>query len=167
MSELTSALERIAAWYQKNMPQSCPVFQLGISRTDINELVKDLEFLVPDEVYELYEWCNGSSEERIVFHSYHLLPLNQAVNLRKGKYGLNYGDDCMRDDPSWFPLFELWSTHAFYVVILGAKEKSQVQMYDPECNDYDIRYESLTDMLVDSAEWLEAAQYIEKLDVWE
>jgi cell wall assembly regulator SMI1 len=74
MSELTIALTRIAAWYQENMPQSCPVFQPGLSRSDIDELVKDLNFPVPDEVYELYEYCNGSSEERIVFRSYYLLP---------------------------------------------------------------------------------------------
>jgi hypothetical protein len=167
MSELTTALARIAAWYQENMPQSRPVFQAGLSRSDIDELVKDLSFPVPDEVYELYEYCNGSSEERIIFRSYYLLPLNQAVKLRKDKYGLNYGEDWMRDDPTWFPIFSLWSTHAFYVVILGDRKRSLVQMYDPECNDYDIRYENLTNMLMHSAEWLESAQFHEKMEFWD
>ncbi|MBW4491299.1 MAG: SMI1/KNR4 family protein [Trichocoleus desertorum ATA4-8-CV12] len=169
MSELTSALERIAAWYQENKPQFCPVFQPGLSQPNIDELVKDLGFSVPNEIYELYEWCNGCSlKEPIAFHSYYLLPLEQVVRLRKDKYGLNYGESWMQDDPSWFPVFKVWSTHAFLVIILGDKEKSLVQIYDPECENYNVRYESLTNLLLHSAKWLEAAKHHEKIGgFWE
>jgi SMI1 / KNR4 family (SUKH-1) len=167
MSDLTSALERIAIWYWENKPQSHSVFQPGLARSDISDLVKDLGFPIPDEVYELYEWCDGSSRVPIIFQSYYLLPLKQAVTLRQDQYGLNYGEDWMRDDPTWFPIFELWSTHAFYVVVLGDTKQCPVQMYDPECNAYDIRYNNLTNMLLHSAEWLESAQYYERMDLWE
>jgi SMI1 / KNR4 family (SUKH-1) len=167
MSELTSALERICTWYWDENPQSSPIFQPGLSECSIDELVKDLQFPVPDEVYELYKWCNGSSEKRIAFNQYYLLPLDQAVRLRQDKYGLNYGEDWMQDDPSWFPLFKLWCDHAFYVVILGDKNKSPVRNYDPECENYNIYYESLTNMLLHSADWIESALYNEKIELWE
>jgi SMI1 / KNR4 family (SUKH-1) len=167
VSELKLALERISTWYSNKKPQSPPVFKRGLSRLEIDELVKDLQLPLPEEVYELYEWCNGSSEETIAFHQYHLLPLEQAVRLRQDKYGLNYGEDWMQDDPSWFPIFELWCDHAFYVVILGDKQKSTIRNYDPEVNNYNIYYENLTNMLLHSAEWLELARYHEKMELWE
>jgi hypothetical protein len=45
MSELTSALERINAWYQEKQTRS--VFQPGLPRNVIDNLVKDLPFLSP------------------------------------------------------------------------------------------------------------------------
>ncbi len=167
MSELTSALERINAWYQEKQTRS--VFQPGLPRNVINNLVKDLPFSVPEELCELYEWCNGSSEDSdaIAFHQQYLLPLEQAVNLRQDRYGLNYGDDTWQDDPSWFPAFKLWCDRVFYVVVLGDEKKSSVRIYDPECQDYKVYYESLTKLLLHSAEWLESAQYSENAQSWE
>jgi hypothetical protein len=167
MSELTSALERISAWYQEK--QSRSVFQPGLSRSAIDELVKDLAFPVPEEVYELYEWCNGSSEDSdpIAFHQQYILPLEDAVKWRQGLGGLNYGDDTWQDDPSWFPISKLWCDHVFYVVVLGDREKSVVRNYDSECQNYNIYYESLTKLLLHCAEWLESVQYFENVDGWE
>lgn len=167
MSELTSALERIDTWYQEKLSRS--VFQPGLSRNAIDNLVRDLPFPVPEEVYELYEWCNGSSEnsEAIAFHQQYLLPLGEAVSLRQDQYGLNYGDDTWQDDSSWFPVFKLWCDPVFYVVVLGDKKKSPVRNYDPECEDYRVYYESLTKLLLHSAEWLESAQHHENVKSWE
>jgi SMI1 / KNR4 family (SUKH-1) len=167
MSELTSALKRISVWYQEK--QSRSVFQPGLSRSVIDDLVKDLAFPVPEEVYELYEWCNGSPDDSdaIAFHQQYLLPLEESVRRRLDRYGLNYGEDEIQDDPSWFPVFKLWCGHAFYVVVLGDKVKSPVMNYDPECGDYKIYYESLTNMLLHSAEWLESAKFHEKMQSWE
>jgi SMI1 / KNR4 family (SUKH-1) len=167
MSELTSALERISAWYQEK--QSRSVFQPGLPRNTIDELVKDLAYPVPDEVCELYEWCNGSPDDSdaIAFHQQYILPLEEAVRWRTDRFGLNYGEDWMQDDPTWFPVSRLWCGHAFYVVVLGDKGKSTVRNYDPECENYNIYYESLTKLLLHSAEWLESAQYFENIDGWE
>lgn len=166
MSELTAALERINAWYQEK--QSRSVFQPGLSRNVIDDLIKDLPFPVPEEVCELYGWCNGSFEDAdaIIFRQQHLLSLEKAVSLRQDQYGLNYGDDIWEDDPSWFPVFKLWCDHVFYVVVLGDKKKSSVRNYDPECEDYRVYYESLTKLLLHSAEWLESAQYYENVKSW-
>ena len=167
MSDLTSALERIATWYWENKPSFHPVFQQGLAKSDIDDLVQDLDFPLPDEVYELYQWCNGSCEIPIAFHQQYILPLEVAVRWRQDRYGLSYGEDWMQDDPTWFPVFRLWSSHAFYVVVLGNKEKSPVRNYDPECESYNVYYDSLTNLLLHSAEWLESAQYFGNIDGWE
>jgi cell wall assembly regulator SMI1 len=166
MSELTSALERINNWYQEKESRS--VFQAGLSRSAIDELAKDLQFSLPEEVYELYQWCNGSSEVPIAFMQQYMLPLRDAVNWRQDVCGLNYGEDWMEDDPTWFPVFRLWCDHAFYVVVLGDQEgKSVVRNYDPEVKGYQVYYESLTDLLLHSAEWLESAEYHGSIDGWQ
>ncbi len=167
MSELTLALERISKWYQEKTSRS--IFKPGLSRNNIEALVKDLPFSVPEEIYELYEWCNGSPDDSnaIAFHQQYLLSLEDAVQRRLDQYGLNYGEDSMEDNQTWFPIFKLWCGHAFYVVVLGDKGKSPLRNYDPECENYNIYYESLTNMLLHCAEWLESAQYHENVESWE
>jgi cell wall assembly regulator SMI1 len=167
MSELTSALERISAWHQEN--QSRSVFQPGLSRNVIDNLVKNLSFPIPEEIYELYEWCNGSSDDSdaILLHCWHLLPLEEAVNLRQDPFGLNFGDDIWQDDPSWFPVFKFSYGRIFYVIVLGDKKKSIVRNYDRGFDDYSVHYESVTKLLLHSAEWLELAKYHENVESWE
>jgi hypothetical protein len=166
MSELISALESISAWYDKNKFRS--VFRPGFYRADIDEIVKDLQFEVPNELYELYEWCNGSSEnDRVAFHQFYLLPLEGAVRLRKRPCGLNEGSEPKPDDPRWLPIFELRYEGAFYVVVLGDKEKSSVRVHDSEFGKYELAYDNLTNMFLHCAEWLELAQWHEKVNTWE
>jgi SMI1 / KNR4 family (SUKH-1) len=166
MSELTSALERISDWYQKNESRS--VLRPGLSPAEIDEIVKDLQYRVPNELYELYEWCNGSSEnDRVAFRQFYLLPLAESVRLRKRPHGLNEGSEPIPDDPKWLPIFELWYGGAFYVVVLGDKEKNPVRLYDTEFGKYELRYDNLTNMFLHCAEWLELAQFDEKGRTWE
>jgi hypothetical protein len=62
----------------------------------------------------------------------------------------------MQDDSTWFPVFRLWCSYAFYVIVLGNKKTSPVRNY----NTY---YENLTNLLLYIAEWLESAQYFENI----
>jgi hypothetical protein len=167
MSDLTSALERIKAWYQEKESRS--IFQPGLSRSEIDDLVKDLQFSIPEEIYELYQWCNGSSKVPIVLNQRYVLPLEEAVSLRRDPYGLNYGEDMdvIPDDPSWLPTFKLHYDHVFYVVVLGEQGESKIRNYDSEFNDYGIHHRSLTNLLLHSAEWFESAQYHESINGWE
>ncbi len=107
MTELTSALERIATWYWENEPQYNPIFLPGLSHEQIDRQLQDFQLTVPEEIGELYGWCNGSPHRReVFFRQYRLLPLEQVVRLRQDKYGLNQGESSIPDDPAWFPLFE-------------------------------------------------------------
>ncbi|MDB9513820.1 SMI1/KNR4 family protein [Kamptonema animale CS-326] len=67
MSELTEALDRIL----KALPQKpwmefpgveydSSLLQPGLTHTEIEKIVKDLPIRLPDEIYELYQWRNGS-----------------------------------------------------------------------------------------------------------
>ncbi len=61
-SELTNALDRILKWIEQYKPWYVNYLQPGLSRGEIENLVRDLPIQLPEEVYELYQWRNGASE---------------------------------------------------------------------------------------------------------
>jgi hypothetical protein len=63
MSTLTDALERILNWLRANYPEAASSLQPGLSYDEIEAKIADLPFCLPQEVYELYQWRNGSKED--------------------------------------------------------------------------------------------------------
>ncbi|MEA5549706.1 hypothetical protein VB713_01710 [Anabaena cylindrica UHCC 0172] len=82
MSELTSVLEKIAVWYWENQPQFHSPFQPGLSHADIDTLVKDLQFPILHEIYELYKWCNGSSDVACSWNKFIQCEFNECCPVR-------------------------------------------------------------------------------------
>ena len=78
MSEITEALQRIEVWLQNHMPNRAAELRPGLTRNEINELVKDLPFNLPDEVYELYQWHDGSVN-RFILENYDFLPFINCI----------------------------------------------------------------------------------------
>lgn len=60
-TSLISVLERITSWFQANKPNIIQALQPGLSREQIEAQVQVLPFRLPEEVYQLYQWRNGSS----------------------------------------------------------------------------------------------------------
>lgn len=85
MTELTNALERIFKWTQQHRPRYINYLQPGLSRDEIEDLVKDLPFQIPSELYELYQWRNGArdgdlgQETAWIFGNWTFKPLEQVV----------------------------------------------------------------------------------------
>ncbi|BAY83415.1 PBS lyase HEAT-like repeat protein [Calothrix parasitica NIES-267] len=77
MSALTNALNRIVACWEKNGNEKL-VHDLmpGLSHAEIEELVQDLPIQLPQEIFELYQWRNGSKYEE---DEGWYLPLQDAV----------------------------------------------------------------------------------------
>lgn len=66
MSYLTKALDRILNWLRNNQYSwirrtENPIYLLqpGLSRAEINSILTHANLLLPEEVYELYQWRNG------------------------------------------------------------------------------------------------------------
>lgn len=77
MSILTNALNRIVTCWQKNGNEKL-VHDLmpGLNYAEIEELVQDLPIQLPPEIFELYQWRNGSKYEE---GEGWYLPLQDAV----------------------------------------------------------------------------------------
>lgn len=67
MSTLTDALEFIAEWVEKNMPDHPAVMNPGLTLEEIQLLTNNLPFQLPCEIYELYQWRNGGKHPFIPF----------------------------------------------------------------------------------------------------
>ena len=79
MSSLTTALEEIRAWLLEHAPQQASSLAPGLSLTEIQSHLRSFPFALPQEVYDLYLWRNGSGEEAGLFVYHHFLDLDLAL----------------------------------------------------------------------------------------
>ncbi|MEG4319893.1 MULTISPECIES: HEAT repeat domain-containing protein [unclassified Microcoleus] len=84
-SELTDALNRILSWIERHEPSWTEYLYSGLSKDEIDDLVRDLPIEFPPELYELYQWRNGAvegdewKETAWIFHSWTFRPLQEVV----------------------------------------------------------------------------------------
>jgi hypothetical protein len=164
MSELIEGLERIYRRFEAYTPHCAHALQQPLSREEIETIVQDLPFAIPSEVYELYQWRNGC-REKFLFAQYEFLPLDRAID----EYQQIQSDYPKITELSQFglPLFPLWSDcGAFLTVVPDVQDGSAIYDLDTSCNCYEIRYSSLTDLILYSAEWYEAAVFYERDPQW-
>ncbi len=125
---------------------------------------------MPSEVYELYQWRNGLFGWNFLFENYEFLSLEQAVykyheELEQVKADLPKIAEFFQYR---FPLFENWSECGVFITIaLDKKQESPVYGYDISFEDFALRYHSLTDLILHSAEWYETAIFIDDDDCWD
>lgn len=155
MSSLTEALNSIKNWQEQNGYQAASKLLPGLSHSEIQELSKDLPIQLPTEVYELYQWRNGSSDDSWYF------PLQKAVAkyLKKVQYyDISWMTDLIRDPngPNWFQVFVdgLEDEQEGYIVICENGKDYSILFLDFKGGDYLItrKYTSLTSMMMTIAE---------------
>ncbi|MEG4345202.1 HEAT repeat domain-containing protein [Microcoleus sp. A003_D6] len=84
-SELTDALNRILSWIERHEPSWIEYLYPGLSKDEIDDLVRDLPIQFYPELYELYQWRNGAvegdewKETAWIFHSWAFRPLQEIV----------------------------------------------------------------------------------------
>lgn len=63
MTDLTLTLEQVLNWLKNHKPDYASSLQNGLTRSQIDIASRELPFRLPEEIYELYQWKNGSQEE--------------------------------------------------------------------------------------------------------
>jgi hypothetical protein len=61
MSKLLEELAYIFEWLEYSVPELADLYNPGLSREQIDLIVKDLPFKLGEEIYELYQWRNGEA----------------------------------------------------------------------------------------------------------
>lgn len=59
MPELSEALQKLMSWFENYTPEKALEFEPGLSPTEIEHVLSQLNFPVPHDVVKLYEWRNG------------------------------------------------------------------------------------------------------------
>jgi SMI1 / KNR4 family (SUKH-1) len=168
MSELTEALESIRLWLEKNDPYEFSHLRAGLSRDEIDELVQELPFTVPEEIYELYQWHDGSVD-RFIRSNYNFMSLKEATSKYHEEVGEVRYDS--REEAYFIeqslPVFRLWCQgDVFYTVMASGENKGKVILYDAECRYYPLQYLNITNLVKHGAEWCSLA-YFNDEQSWE
>lgn len=154
MSALTEALDRILNWLQQYDPKAASALQPGVTYNEIQEMVKYLPFQLPQEVYELYQWRNGSNSDGLafIFDNMGLLPLQKALNFYKVT---------RQSKPYFFPLFFSEGDLKYCEIVLQ-ENCGNYSIIFSDAKEYDLvelGYTSLTSMMLTIAECYENGAY--------
>lgn len=164
MSKLTNALNRIIKYLEQNNPEAASWLQPGLSEQEITEIVTDLPFELPQELYELYQWRNGREITKdnyeqgfkygFIFYadvSYRLCSIKEVVNNYKKaqKYNLNENS---------LGIFDFFSESTGY----SYKDSKRIifeNSSDRENGGNSYQYTNLTNMMLTIAEGYETEVY--------
>ncbi|MFN0171796.1 MAG: hypothetical protein ACKV22_35740 [Bryobacteraceae bacterium] len=102
-TSVTHDLEAIRQWIRERLPKAPSELRPGLTVEEITARVLWLPFVLPEEVYELYRWADGSAGPRpiTIVPGYAFLPLEEAVELCQLNRELHWRNK------RWMPLFDL------------------------------------------------------------
>lgn len=166
MVSLIKALEIIMNWLRKHQPDYAASFLPGLKSEEIQAAEAKVGFKLPPEIYELYQWRNGTEEDAkaVCFPTMQFLPLSTAVECSQGWNGYILEEKTFIEDSKWYetsPLFIFLQNNCDFcgVPIVDYKiEKSPVVVLGEGYLPY-IFYTSLTDMMLTLAECYETNAY--------
>ena len=177
MSVLTDSLNQIMRWLEENRPDYAASFLPGLSDAEIREKLANVELELPEEIYELYRWRNGTEygedPKSVIFPCIEFMTLDEA---------LEYYDDFVENTLEIFNdedyqsildvnqvnlygekkhLFSFYRSNCDFLAVLLAKEKQQ---HSPIINiddalELSLIYRSLTSMMQTLAEYFETGAY--------
>lgn len=164
MSSLTDALNKIQVWLQSNYPTIAKSITSGLSLEEIQEITQTLPFTLPNEVYELYQWSRGHTQETQTIYT-HIFEPNEGMALCTLEAAIEIlptFEDQFEECAVKYagkPLFPIFQTDASYLCVVGDWEdkKSSPIIFVSDINEIGVIYTSLTDMMQTLAECVEAS----------
>jgi hypothetical protein len=179
MSKLLEELAYIFEWLEYSVPELSDRYNPGLSRNQIDEIVKVLPFKLSEEVYELYQWRNG--EVNSVYHNgdtiadflfpNHHMPGNLSLPFWSLQQSIsNYhmlwtvaesheqSEDFKLWDRKWFPIASM--ENKTMLITIGDMETSPIHQIDFGCANTPLRvYKNLTSMMSTIAECCDLELY--------
>jgi hypothetical protein len=164
-SKLLNSLERILLWMSKYLPEYVKYFQTGLSQPEIQAAVEDIQYSLPNDFYELYQWHNGTLDEctQSLGPVFYFLPLNQVLEF---KNWLSW--DISKTDRVWVPprylgnpvLPFVKSNCEYYSLVLSRnyRDQAHIVLLD-EVSDAILKYDSITSMMESIADCFETEAY--------
>jgi len=181
-TELTDSLNRILNWIKRHEPQYVNYLYPGLSKDEIDNLIKDFPITFCPELYELYQWRNGArlgdlgKETAWLFENWTFMPLQEIVaryqtNLIKKQFRINYP---IKNIPYLqnFQRIEIFAGVTWrksgYVFIKNNLDFCPVIFEEFEEGELSIlkKYSSLTNMMLTIAECYETGTYLMEPGVW-
>ncbi len=163
MSNLTIALDRIMNWLQHNQPNFSASFLPGLTDEQIMQIIEYLPYSLPEEIYELYRWRNGTRQrQEILFYpSMAFLPLEDALVVGKETIDLDERTEYKLrfEGQRLFPFLDNEGDICAVAVNNKKQKASPIISIPSEYNECHKCYNSLTSMMQTIAECYETGAY--------
>jgi len=160
---MLDSLDRILDWYKSNVPNYIDDFLPGLTYEEIADPVKDLPFKLPQEVYDLYQWRNGSNYESGPIFIYHYFSSFKAALENNESFNYPEAVDRRIQDlypPYLFPVFEFNRDEYFAVEgSLDQADTALVFIMGLGGGEEKLVFNSLTTMIIAIAKSYEAGVY--------
>lgn len=153
-NQVRANLERIRIWLEREVPSLAASLQPGLSREQMLEIMgpKGAKYHLPQEVVDLYAWCNGQAEQVPFFGVLRFQPFEEAVD---------YGNVVEEYFDGEFPLmvFQELGYDAGYQFRCSSKEEKQTPAYRWEHGDAMVETSSLAELLSAVSEGFESGVF--------
>jgi len=165
MSTLTDALDKIIKWFDIYKPELAATFEPGLDFNEIQAGEQKIGFKFPAEIYELYQWRNGSdiTGYSLFAPCIGFLPFDEAI---ESSISLNtYISKLNYENEEWYatsPLFFFFEDNGCCCGILLQTPLNYPEKPVVEFGEGDLPrlyYESLTTMMLTFAECCETGAY--------
>jgi hypothetical protein len=161
MTNLSKMADQLLSYLQVYTPDFAKDFNPGISRLKIEEVLSPLQYTLPDDFYELYQWRNGHPE-------YFKQPLASAYICQFSSIEQVSGNkqwDCYGKTQTIYkghitlPFIE--NGPQFFAIALERSYQTEAHIVDVDAfADHPIlRYDSITSMLTSTVECFEARAF--------
>ena len=165
MSTLTNCLNRIMNWLQQNQPEFAASFLPGLNDEQIQDIVKDLPYQLPEEIHELYRWRNGirnGTKLYILFHPFsEFLSLKEALEVAQESIDIfeDTEDELRFEGNRLFPFID--DNGDLFVVRCTTEKQDNSPVISVQAEYYEpnIVYTNLTTMMQTVAECYETGAY--------
>lgn len=161
MSNMQQAQQKIYDWLKLNRAEYCSSLNSGLTIEEINNETNELPFKLTQELYQLYQWKNGSPLVETGLFSIYFLPCYLFLSLQKNKEEYYQNIEIFEEDwnKDWFPIFSLEGYSYFTICQNTSVGNSPIWFYDYEQPEPMPCYDSLTDMMCMIAECYETKAY--------
>lgn len=178
MSVLTKTLNRIVNWIEQYRPSYIKYLQPGLSKAEIKEIIKELPIKLPTEIYELYQWRNGTvpgdkaRETAWLFENWTFMSLQEAVKRYQehNSYKHTWKSSPIQNNfssNSFTIFYNMEDCQAGYLLINANLNECPVIFEDFKGGDNSLirKYTNLTTMMLTMAECYETgAYYLDKTE---
>lgn len=172
--DLKTDLTKIETWLKRYNIPAANALQPGLSRTEIDQLLKPLSIDIPEELYILYGWHNGQRgvQDAELIPAFRFLPLEEAIDtygaLRKlsRKYSFltwisqkRFGSNNAIDSAKHLPIL-MFNGDDFYMLLCGGPKSGNIISYPLESADYpEYAYPNISSFAHELAEYFQNKAY--------
>ncbi len=161
---MINVLNEIMIWHETYQPNYASSFLPGLSRQEIDSCVSIIDGYISEDIYQLYEWRNGTNKEYYetsinVEPFLYFRPFHSALEDFKRMYEFNNSEEFFNYQGNKLFPFMLYEKYFYTTVVSNKKQQESciIGIFDPV--EVEFLYPSLEDMMIEILDRLKNGTY--------